>query len=150
MPKIYCIYRIRYNDRQLFVYVTNNVSRKFPVVFPSPTLICSKIFWSVDAMDAKFCIKGACLSSCLPQFVFEFFSGGFPAEEPDPESNISIPIDFLVRARCMNLTSLLNLTFVRNSQAGKGNPAVQQVIDDSGSFVSTSILKRSASLTLFE
>jgi hypothetical protein len=31
-------------------------------------LICSKIFWSVDAMDAKFCIKGARLSSCFHQF----------------------------------------------------------------------------------
>jgi hypothetical protein len=29
----------------------------------------------------------------------------------------------------MNLASLLNLTCVRNAQASKGNPAVQQVID---------------------
>ena len=67
LPKIYCIYRIRYNDRQLFVYVTNNVRQDFPRICSSPRLICSKIFWSVDAMDAKFCIKGACLSSCFRQ-----------------------------------------------------------------------------------
>lgn len=70
LPKILCVYRIRYNEEQFFVYVTNN------------------IFWTVDAMDAKFCLKG-----------------NFPAEEPDPDGTLDIPIDFL---------------------ASVGNPAAQQ------------------------
>jgi hypothetical protein len=48
-------------------------------------------------MDAKFCIKGMLLATCaqVENCGIEY-AGGFPAEEPDPDGKLSIPVDFLV------------------------------------------------------
>ena len=73
-------------------------------------------------MDTKFCLKGT--SVCfLADTVFRWpkLAGNFPAEEPDPDRDMHIPIDFLVRP------FLLKCRFSRISQwyvfAGiKGQP----------------------------
>lgn len=63
-----------------------------PVANPS-----LQIFWTVDAMDAKFCLKGKVLNP-LSDTGFRSceLAGNFPAEEPDPDAALNIPIDFLV------------------------------------------------------
>ncbi len=100
LPKILCVYRIRYNEEQFFVYITNNVIQNLLYILCcllSPMRVSLQIFWTVDAMDAKFCLKGNSLTALThAAFCSCDFSGNFPAEEPDPDGTLDIPIDFLV------------------------------------------------------
>ena len=81
-------------------------------------------------MDAKFCLKGNASSYAeYADFCWPEFAGNFPAEEPDPDGNLDIPIDFLVWTICCVIPFLSNLTLVCYLQASNGNPAAQQVIN---------------------
>ncbi len=61
-------------------------------------LISIQIFWTVDAMDAKFCLKGnSWIAVAVADLCLRDVAGNFPAEETDSNEALDIPIDFLVR-----------------------------------------------------
>ena len=77
LPKIYCIYRIRYNDRQLFVYVTNNVSQDFPR-FCSSDSFAQRYFGRLMPSTPNSASKVRVPPAAFANFV-ECFSRGFPS-----------------------------------------------------------------------